>query len=206
VSRLRRGDASKRLKDALAESTATGSRDGDVQVRQERTRATYTLAPANEMQRTNGRRVEANRGLHNGVGGVGGGGVGGGAGGGVKGHAVDPGTGHAVDVAYAHFASAQGAETSVAEHRGRRSGPRHVSRGVRQRLHRDVGGAGERGGRRAARVEPSETSHRVEGILARETRRGRDAALDHAKRDRDRVEVIGGVSSSVMTHRGEGLA
>ena len=62
------------------------------------------------------------------------------------------------------------------------------------------------GGGGVARVEPSETSHRVEGILARETRRGRDAALDHAKRDRDRVGVVGGVSSSVMTHRGEGLA
>ena len=92
--RLRRGDASKRLKDPLAESTATGARDGDVQVRQERTRATYTLAPANEMQRTNGRRVEAN-----GVGGVGGGGVGGGGvGGGVNGV-----TGHAVDGATAVF-------------------------------------------------------------------------------------------------------
>ena len=60
VAPPRRLSASKRLKDPLAESTATGARDGDVQVRQERTRATYTLAPANEMQRTNGRRVEAN--------------------------------------------------------------------------------------------------------------------------------------------------
>ena len=70
---------------------------------------------------------------------MGGGGVGGGVNG-VTGHAVDGATLHAS----AHSA-VQVPETPLTEHRGRRSGPRHVSRGVRQRLHRDVGGAGERG-------------------------------------------------------------